>query len=460
MFLCFLLSTFVSLWSLGIMAKQNTRELSKMIAAGIYDTISAELSEPVTVARTMASDYFLREMLQHEQGYGEAEAAQLLTSYLSGIRDGLDCQSAFLVSSASRRYYAANGASKIIDPEAGGRDSWYADFMAGGNAYDLDIDLDEFGQDAWTVFVDVRIEDDDGSLLGVCGVGTRLTGTQELFADLERSYGVEISLVAPDGLIKLDTDQARVENARFEGITLNQNSDYSFQQLARNRFVVTKYVDKLGWYLVIDSDGHTEVGQFINVIILNVVLCVLVMVILVFSIRIIVDRTRALTRASFRDQTTQLLNRRAFEEDKAELTQLGGDFAYITADVNGLKTVNDTLGHAAGDELIKGAADCLNACLGKYGRVYRIGGDEFAAMLRLSEDALKEALDRLEEKVAAWSGEKVDSLSVSIGCATSREFPSETIGEISRISDERMYAAKEAHYRATDTQRGRARRGL
>ena len=453
--LCFLLSTFVSLWSLRLMAQQNMRELSKTLAAGIYDTINAELSEPVTVAKTMASDYFLIEMLQHEQGYGEAEAAQLMTEYLSGICDGMDCQSAFLVSSSSRRYYAASGASKIIDPESGGRDSWYAEFMASGDDYSLDIDLDEFGEDAWTVFVDARIESSAGELLGVCGVGIRMMGTQELFGDLEKDYGVKINLVAPDGLIKIDTDQSRIESAKLEGVTLSRDGDYLFQRLNKNRFVVTRYIDPLDWYLVVTSSGRTETNQVIKVVILNVVLCILVMIILVIAIRIIINRTRALTSASFTDQTTQLLNRRAFEEDKAGLAQPDADFAYVTADVNGLKTVNDTLGHDAGDELIRGAADCLKACLGKYGKVYRIGGDEFAAMLKLSQDALSAAMAELEQRVNTWSGEKVNSLSLSCGCATRREFPSQTIAEIGRISDERMYAAKEAYYRTSGRDRRR-----
>lgn len=450
-FLCFLMSTFVSLWSLRIMAGRNMQELSKTLAAGIYDTISAELSEPVTVARTMANDYFLAEMLEHEKGYGEAEAAQLLTQYLSGIRDGLDCQAAFLVSQGSGRYYAANGASKLIDPESGGRDSWYADFMAEGSAYDLDIDLDEFGQDAWTVFVDARIENDAGELLGVCGVGIRMTGTQELFLNLEQQYGVKINLIAPDGLIQMDTDASRIERDRLEGVPLSESGDYQFLRQGRSHYVVTKYIDSLGWYLVVTSDGRSETAQIINVILLNVVMYLLMMGILVVAIRIIIDRTKTLTHASFRDQTTQLLNRRAFEEEKAERMQgsLPEDFAYVTADVNGLKTVNDTLGHAAGDALIRGAADCLRACLGPYGKIYRIGGDEFAAMLRVSPEALDRAMAELERATAQWSDEKVDGLSISCGCATSREFPSENLAEISRISDERMYAAKAEHYRRT-----------
>lgn len=456
-FLCFLLSTFVSMWSLRLMARRNMQELSKSLAARIYDTISGELSEPVMVARTMASDYFLLELLEHEQGYSEMEEAALLRAYLSQIRDGLDCQAAFLVSAATGRYYAASGASKLIDPEAGGRDSWYADFMAEGSKYDLDVDLDEFGQDAWTVFVDVRIENDAGELLGVCGVGVRLTGTQALFEGLEREYGVKLSLVDPQGLVQVDTDVSRIDAYRMDDLLLSPGSDYLFQKQRGNSFTVTKYVDRLGWYLVISSDGGTGVNQMINVILLNVVLCVLVMVILVIAIRIIIERTKALTHASFRDQTTQLLNRRAFEEEKAALMNgpLDQDFTYVTADLNGLKTVNDTLGHAAGDELIKGAADCMKTCFGKYGSVYRIGGDEFAAMLRLSQPALREALERLEQVSAQWSGELVSGLSVSVGSATSREFPSENIAEISRISDERMYAAKEEYYRRT----GKARRG-
>ena len=454
-FICFLLSTFVSLASLHIMARRNAEELSKTMAAGIYDTISAEMSEPVMVARTMANDYFLIDMLRHEQDYGEAEATRLLADYLSGLRDGLDCQSAFLLSAQSLRYYAATGESKLIDPHSGGRDSWYADFMAGGNAYDLDVDLDEFGQDAWTVFVDARIDDADGSLLGVCGVGLRMTGTQALFGDLERDYGVKISLVDQEGLVKVDTDQSRIETARLEDVALSGQNDYLFRKTAENRFTVTKYVESLGWYLVVESDGRGPVSQFIHVILVNVALCVLVMAVLVFAIHILINRTRALTHASFRDQTTKLLNRRAFEEEKASLTHPDRDFACVTADVNGLKQVNDTLGHAAGDELIMGAARCLEACLGRYGKVYRIGGDEFVALLKCSEEQLQDALRQLGDRVRSWRGDKVDSLSLSCGSATAREFPEESIAGISRISDERMYADKEAYYRASGKDRRR-----
>ena len=67
-FLCFVLSTFVSLWSLGLMAQNNMQALSKALTARIYDTISGQLSEPVIVSRTMANDSFLIDLLKTEDG--------------------------------------------------------------------------------------------------------------------------------------------------------------------------------------------------------------------------------------------------------------------------------------------------------------------------------------------------------------------------------------------------------
>ena len=51
--------------------------------------------------------------------------------------------------------------------------------------------------------------------------------------------------------------------------------------------------------------------------------------------------------------------------------------ACIMFDLNNLKTVNDTMGHQKGDEMIKRVADVMSASLGKYGQCYRVGGDEF-----------------------------------------------------------------------------------
>ena len=77
----------------------------------------------------------------------------------------------------------------------------------------------------------------------------------------------------------------------------------------------------------------------------------------------------------------------------------------FSVDVNGLKKVNDTKGHTAGDELIKGAANCLTLAVGNNGKVYRTGGDEFMAVLftenpeKIRDEIKNKADDKIKELV-------------------------------------------------------------
>lgn len=453
--LSFVLSTFVSLWSLRLMAERNVQELSKSLASRIYDSISSEMSEPVIVSRAMAHDSFLIRALEEEETVGTDEMAKIMADYLTGEKEAFDYEAAFVVSDSSKCYYSYGGLNKKMDVVQSARDLWYEQFVMSGLNYDLDVDRDELGEDQWTVFVDTRIEDASGKLLGVCGVGARMTGSQDLISSLENEYGVKINLVDADGLIEVDTDESRIEKDSLKDIRLSEGDDYVYQKNGSGHAVVTKYVEPLDWYLVIESSGESERKQILQILILNIVMCVGVLVIMLIAIRIIISRTRALSHASFVDQSTGLLNRRAFEEKKEVLSmaQLSGDFTYFTADLNGLKRVNDEQGHAAGDELIKAAADCLKACFGKYGKIYRIGGDEFAGMLNLSEEQMKEAQAALDAATQNWSGHYVHGFTISCGYATSREFPSENIAELGKISDERMYEAKEAYYQKTGQRR-------
>ncbi|MCQ2082731.1 MAG: sensor domain-containing diguanylate cyclase [Lachnospiraceae bacterium] len=155
-----------------------------------------------------------------------------------------------------------------------------------------------------------------------------------------------------------------------------------------------------------------------------------------------------LIKKSHTDELTGANNRRAYEDkiDELEQTSIAEDFVYISVDVNGLKVVNDTLGHAAGDELIIGACDCLNRTLGKYGNVYRTGGDEFVVLVNANEEQLKTALELLEMTTEKWSGSLVDSLSLSYGYVTSHDNQGMTIHDISVLADKEMYKAKSAHY--------------
>ena len=119
-------------------------------------------------------------------------------------------------------------------------------------------------------------------------------------------------------------------------------------------------------------------------------------------------------------------------------------FALIVCDTNNLKQINDTKGHAAGDELIRGAASCLLDVIGSRGKVYRTGGDEFIAILCTSE--YETILKQIREKAESWRSGLVDELSFSLGCASYRENPDASIEDLEKLADEEMYKDKEKYY--------------
>ena len=157
------------------------------------------------------------------------------------------------------------------------------------------------------------------------------------------------------------------------------------------------------------------------------------------------------------DELTGLYNRREYEDDMLKYPDVPteSDFVYAAIDINGLKVVNDEIGHAAGDELIKGAAKCLKYTLGNYGKVYRTGGDEFVAMFFADEEHLKAIANDLNETLLAWEGELVSSLSLSVGYVAKHEFENETVVNMAKIADQRMYKAKSDYY----SKKGVDRRG-
>ncbi len=85
---------------------------------------------------------------------------------------------------------------------------------------------------------------------------------------------------------------------------------------------------------------------------------------------------------SFHDSLTDLYNRAYFEEELQRLTN-SRDYliTMISTDINGLKLINDTIGHQKGDQLLKAAASVLKESLRNSDMLARIGGDEFFAIL-------------------------------------------------------------------------------
>lgn len=153
-----------------------------------------------------------------------------------------------------------------------------------------------------------------------------------------------------------------------------------------------------------------------------------------------------LTRLSFADQLTGVMNRNALEAMGADLYGEGHSLGLIVADINGLKTKNDTEGHAAGDWLIKATARALSNRFGRE-RVFRTGGDEFLVIVQdHTAEELQEGIEEVREHLRAFD------VSVSIGLAHTESY-SGGFKHLERLADAQMYEDKAQFYEDSGLER-------
>ncbi|QLG13390.1 GGDEF domain-containing protein (plasmid) [Deinococcus sp. D7000] len=113
-------------------------------------------------------------------------------------------------------------------------------------------------------------------------------------------------------------------------------------------------------------------------------------------------RAQALDELAHRDALTRLLNRRALERDlEAAVAASSTAWWLAVVDVDGMKGINDSLGHAAGDDLLRRFAQGFAAQVGTRGQVYRISGDEFAFLLSDGPPPAEAMVDAVTQDVRA-----------------------------------------------------------
>ena len=164
------------------------------------------------------------------------------------------------------------------------------------------------------------------------------------------------------------------------------------------------------------------------------------------------DRLQAsreeLHHLALHDPLTGLPNRALFLEQLqhaiVRARRKGGPVSVLYLDLDGFKSVNDSLGHAAGDELLIGVADRLRRALREVDTVARLGGDEFGIVLEEELQGATLTAQRLVKQFERpWSlSSGYASVGVSIGVAA--RDGEEELDELLRQADTAMYAAKAA----------------
>lgn len=434
---------------------------SQVIAHIVNDHLENMFLRPITVTETMSKDYSLQEFIRKSED-GSEKATNQVAAYLESIRAGFGYQMVYLVCEQSKAYYTYEGFVKTVDPEHDSTDFWYRDFVASNQKYALQIDTDEANHWDLSVFINNAVLDENGQLLGVCGVGLEMRELQRQLLDFEEKYNIHISILDQAGTVLIDTEPGRIGMHLLDSESLMAaDADGFLSEALEGSTRLFKLMEDSGWYLVIE-DLTPERVNISRIIVPNVVIFLASVFMLAVAFSVITIRERKITveldenrKTSLFDELTGLKNRRALQEDCKQIDQAGNlrQLSIILMDLNGLKGINDTLGHQAGDELLIGTAQCLTQAMQDYGQLYRTGGDEFLILLNCTRQELDALLSKFDRLASQWSGHQLGPISTARGVVRCDEYPDLNFTELIDMADRKMYQDKKLYYQKTGKDR-------
>ncbi|MGM9970702.1 MAG: GGDEF domain-containing protein [Anaeroplasma sp.] len=446
--------------SINKMVNESDEKNSIIVSSSVSDKINNEFNRLITVSEAMSQASIMKYCLENNitiQAFAEDE----LKEYLLSIRNGFDYQMVYAVSDSSKAVYTHDGLVRYIDETDYGQDIWYKNFFDGDKDIEVNIDTDSETNYALTAFVNVKVKNNIGDVIGVCGIGVEVAKVINILKYYEEEYKTTINLVDKDGLIHLSTNEAIIKKEYLDSSYFVEVTSDNFNVISKSKsYKLTKYLEDIDMYIVIDFNEANNYALLLLITPSIIIFFIAILILSIFFLINYIDNRRAYEtimdkkRAAITDEMTGLLNRSAYEQDVIELKNIDlSKYVIIQFDINCLKLVNDTIGHKAGDELIVGTAHCISNVFQKYGKCYRIGGDEFIAILDCSKEILEENMITFEHLTSSYNGCYIKEISVSSGIVYCSEHPNMSLEEAIILADSLMYDNKNNYYNASGNKR-------
>ena len=410
----------------------------ELVATHIYDVVERMFSVPITISREMAANSLLKNLLLNEDKSPSKDTENAISEYLETIRDEFGYIAAFVVSEKSRCYYTPSGISKIVNPELDPYDIWYQKFLESGKELDLDTDRDQLNDFRWTVFINVRIQDSNGTYLGTCGVGLFMDELQELIESCEEKYDLKLNLIDDKGLVQIDVDASNIENAYISNAIEDRAGSFSFTYVKKafGGFRMTRYIKDLDWYLVVQktNDKRNGFSVWLLPLLQFLLLSVLYALALLESI---LKKPHSLVKTQLpEDPLTGLPNRNYLNTSYGEHGVFNTTRYKSLAmfDIDSFKVINETMD---GDEIILRIVELSKNLVGNRGIIFRWSGDEFVFFLEMEAKEAEEKFKSLCTVVHEELG-----VTISVGIVEIDLF--ETIKKNYHRAVQRCYIVKEA----------------
>lgn len=426
----------------------------------IYSELTAELTRPLVVSSSMASDTFLQDWISN----GEKDTDKIVR-YLEQLRAKYQFFTSFFISTTTSNYYRYSGIHKTISPQDS-HDVWYYNFVESGQEYNFDVDTDEAANNNLTIFINHRVESEDGQFLGVAGVGLQVDKVAKMVAKYKEKFDRTVYLSDEKGVLQIHPDTSLIERKKItdlEGmadIPIGKvaksvaGRHFEFDRQNHKILVTVKYIESLDWYLYVEQNEtkalETARKNFIRTVVLGLVASVIVIVFTLVTINRYQERIELLATM---DELTRVSNRRAFEAGyqtfQYNQSRTGRDFCVILFDLDNFKKVNDRFGHITGDKFLIDISQLMSSLVRPSDIFARWGGDEFAILTESSADEALMVAERIKDSVQEtdFTGENLGPddprNKVTVSCGVSLHQRGDDLNTLLLRADKAMYKGKE-----------------
>jgi diguanylate cyclase (GGDEF)-like protein len=409
---------------------------------------------PVFVSSLMANDTFLKDWTLN----GEGEKGKI-QKYLLEIMERYGFFSTFFVSDISGNYYHFSGILKQISKKDG-HDIWYYRFIDSGKDYTVDVDTDEASQGTLTIFINHRLQDYNGNLLGVTGVGLKMEAVSKILSEYRIKYRRNIYLVDATGLVQVHSDRSLIAKENLHnmgGISkhaqaiLNQEDHkdvYEYEQNNSHILLTARYIPELNWFLIVEQDQNEALQTIKNNLFRNMLFAAIVILVVIgINIFTVNHYQNKLVKVAVTDKLTGAFNRReldfTFEKTLKVAVRQQSALCAILIDLDYFKNINDIHGHIVGDLVLKQVVELINQGMRGNDLLVRWGGDELMALTPCSLEVATRMAERLRMEIENKNfNSEDDPIRLTISCGVAEFLEGDSIDTLTRRCDEALYLAK------------------
>lgn len=421
----------------------------------IYSEIQQDLLRPIWISSQMAHDTFVIDW-----AVGGEKNPEKMIHYLKEIQNRYGATTSFFVSERTHRYYHPKGIIKTVsksDPQ----DAWYFRVrgLPDGKDYEINIDTDTSDKGRINVFINYRVYDYAGKLIGVTGVGLGVNRVQKLIETYQERYGRTVFFTDLQGNITLhgsgfkggalslrDLPGIKEDATR---ILTTPGGSYTYRQDNKTIYLNTRLVPEFQWYLIVEQRGSPADKRLTHTLLGNLLLSLGVTVLVLFLANLTMGRyQRRLERMASIDKLTGAANRQVFEVLFEQVLNRARrndeEVSLIMLDLDHFKEVNDNHGHLAGDLVLKTVSRIVREQIRASDTLCRWGGEEFMILMPMCNighaRVLAERIRQAIEQQIIVCGTDAIKVCVSLGVAQLTE--KEDSAELIRRADRAMYVAK------------------